>query len=45
LPAAEAKGDKGGRRPTGTAAKTDAVRTAYLEGRPKVADSFAPPVS
>lgn len=33
LRAAEAKGSKGGRRPAITAAKTDAVRTAYLEGR------------
>ncbi|MGA6160674.1 hypothetical protein ACPEIC_46030 [Stenotrophomonas sp. NPDC087984] len=33
LRAAEAKGSKGGRRPAVTAAKTEAVRTAYLEGR------------
>ncbi|MFJ1751829.1 hypothetical protein [Kitasatospora sp. NPDC088134] len=33
LRAAEAKGDKGGRRPAVTAAKTDDVRTAYVEGR------------
>ncbi|WP_327364886.1 hypothetical protein [Streptomyces sp. NBC_01296] len=33
LRAAEAKGNKGGRRPAVTAEKTDAVRTAYLEGR------------
>lgn len=33
LRAAEAKGNKGGRRPAVPAAKTDAVRTAYLEGR------------
>ncbi|MCX5095805.1 recombinase family protein [Streptomyces sp. NBC_00365] len=33
LRAAEAKGHKGGRRPAVTAAKTDAVRTAYREGR------------
>ena len=33
LRAAEAKGSKGGRRPAVAAAKTDAVRTAYLEGR------------
>jgi hypothetical protein len=33
LCAAEAKGSKGGRRPAVTAAKTDTVRTAYLEGR------------
>jgi len=31
--AAEAEGSKGGRRPAVTAAKTDTVRTAYLEGR------------
>ncbi|GGP01084.1 hypothetical protein [Wenjunlia tyrosinilytica] len=31
--AAEAKGSKGGRRPGVPAAKTDVVRTAYLEGR------------
>ncbi|WP_435217129.1 recombinase family protein [Streptomyces sp. bgisy034] len=33
LRAAEAKGNKGGRRPAVAAEKTDAVRTAYLEGR------------
>jgi DNA invertase Pin-like site-specific DNA recombinase len=33
LRAAEAKGNKGGRRPAVPAGKTDAVRTAYLEGR------------
>ncbi|WSQ41142.1 recombinase family protein [Streptomyces sp. NBC_01224] len=33
LRAAEAKGNKGGRRPAVPAAKTDSVRTAYLEGR------------
>ncbi|MFE1413411.1 hypothetical protein ACFW6F_21805 [Streptomyces sp. NPDC058746] len=33
LRAAEAKGNKGGRRPAITADKTDDVRTAYLEGR------------
>ncbi|MGW3471005.1 recombinase family protein [Saccharopolyspora sp. NPDC000995] len=33
LRAAEAKGNKGGRCPAVTAAKTDDVRTAYLEGR------------
>ncbi len=33
LRAAEAKGNKGGRRPAVPADKTDAVRTAYLEGR------------
>ncbi|MFJ5226464.1 hypothetical protein [Streptomyces sp. NPDC088400] len=33
LRAAEAKGSKGGRRPAVSADKTDAVRTAYLEGR------------
>ncbi|WP_326827503.1 MULTISPECIES: hypothetical protein [unclassified Streptomyces] len=33
LRAAEAKGKKGGRRPAVAADKTDAVRTAYLEGR------------
>ncbi|BCL25097.1 recombinase family protein [Streptomyces tuirus] len=33
LRAAEAKGGKGGRRPAVAAMKTDAVRTAYLEGR------------
>jgi hypothetical protein len=33
LRAAEAKGNKGGRRPAVAADKTDAVRTAYLEGR------------
>ncbi|MFF9757809.1 recombinase family protein [Streptomyces sp. NPDC014344] len=33
LRAAEAKGAKGGRRPAVAAAKTEAVRTAYLEGR------------
>ncbi|WP_329460585.1 recombinase family protein [Streptomyces sp. NBC_01497] len=33
LRAAEAKGRKGGRRPAVAAAKTDDVRTAYLEGR------------
>ncbi|MFG2563278.1 recombinase family protein [Streptomyces sp. NPDC048496] len=33
LRAAEAKGNKGGRRPAVTAAKTADVRTAYLEGR------------
>ncbi|MEU4097470.1 hypothetical protein [Streptomyces sp. NPDC026673] len=33
LRAAEAKGDKGGRRPAVAAAKTPDVRTAYLEGR------------
>jgi DNA invertase Pin-like site-specific DNA recombinase len=32
LRAAEAKGNKGGRRPAIPADKTDAVRTAYLEG-------------
>ncbi|MGW2769191.1 recombinase family protein [Streptomyces sp. NPDC001275] len=34
LRAAEAKGSKGGRRPAVPAGKTDAVRTAYLEGQP-----------
>jgi hypothetical protein len=33
LRAAEAKGNDGGRRPAIAADKTDAVRTAYLEGR------------
>ncbi|TGB13181.1 recombinase family protein [Streptomyces sp. MZ04] len=33
LRAAEAKGSKGGRRPAVPTQKTDAVRTAYLEGR------------
>ncbi|MFK0259296.1 recombinase family protein [Streptomyces sp. NPDC090445] len=33
LRAAEAKGNRGGRRPAVPADKTDAVRTAYLEGR------------
>jgi transposase-like protein len=33
LRAAEAKGNKGGRRPAVPAVKTAAVRTAYLEGR------------
>ncbi|MET7720584.1 recombinase family protein [Streptomyces mirabilis] len=33
LRAAEAKGNKGGRRPAVAADKTDDVRTAYLEGR------------
>ncbi|MFJ5596221.1 recombinase family protein [Streptomyces noursei] len=33
LRAAEAKGNKGGRRPAVPAAKTESVRTAYLEGR------------
>lgn len=33
LRAAEAKGNKGGRRPAVPAAKTDTVRTSYLEGR------------
>ncbi|MCX4734429.1 recombinase family protein [Streptomyces sp. NBC_01363] len=33
LRVAEAKGSKGGRRPAVAAAKTDIVRTAYLEGR------------
>jgi DNA invertase Pin-like site-specific DNA recombinase len=33
LRAAEAKGSKGGRRPAVAAAKTEAIRTAYLEGR------------
>ncbi|MFH8753904.1 recombinase family protein [Streptomyces rimosus] len=33
LRAAEAKGNKGGRRPAVPADKTDTVRTAYLEGR------------
>ncbi|MEU9358008.1 recombinase family protein [Streptomyces sp. NPDC048301] len=33
LRAAEAKGSKGGRRPAVAAGQTDAVRTAYLEGR------------
>ncbi|MFC8833314.1 recombinase family protein [Streptomyces griseoincarnatus] len=33
LRAAEARGSKGGRRPAVAAAKTDTVRTAYLEGR------------
>ncbi|MFD4022311.1 recombinase family protein [Streptomyces sp. NPDC058576] len=33
LRAAEAKGNKGGRRPAVAATKTDDVRTAYLEGR------------
>ncbi|WP_232249685.1 hypothetical protein [Streptomyces sp. HB-N217] len=33
LRAAEANGSKGGRRPAVPAAQTDAVRTAYLEGR------------
>ncbi|MGA5042000.1 hypothetical protein ACPCA8_33930 [Streptomyces capoamus] len=32
LRAAVAKGNKGGRRPAVLAGKTDAVRTAYLEG-------------
>ncbi|MCX5200615.1 recombinase family protein [Streptomyces sp. NBC_00237] len=32
LRAAEAKGNKGGRRPAVPAAKTDTVRTAYLQG-------------
>jgi len=34
LRAAEAKGSKGGRRPAVTVDKTEAVRAAYLEGRP-----------
>ncbi|MEI5100229.1 hypothetical protein RB200_18980 [Streptomyces sp. PmtG] len=34
LRAAEAKGNKGGRRPALAADKTDTVRAAYLEGRP-----------
>ncbi|MEU3771992.1 hypothetical protein AB0F11_02020 [Streptomyces sp. NPDC032472] len=34
LRAAEAKGNKGGRRPAVPADKTDAVRTAYLEAAP-----------
>ncbi|MFH8983372.1 recombinase family protein [Streptomyces varsoviensis] len=34
LRAAEARGSKGGRRPAVAAARTEAVRTAYLEGRP-----------
>ncbi|MGW8876741.1 recombinase family protein [Streptomyces mirabilis] len=33
LRAAEAKGNKGGRRPAVAADRTDTVRTAYLEGR------------
>ncbi|MDV9168573.1 recombinase family protein [Streptomyces sp. W16] len=33
LRAAEAKGNKGGRRPAVAAKETDSVRTAYLEGR------------
>lgn len=33
LRAAEAKGNKGGRRPAIPAGKTDTVRTAYMEGR------------
>ncbi|MFJ4767616.1 recombinase family protein [Streptomyces uncialis] len=33
LRAAEAKGNKGGRRPASPAGKTDTVRTTYLEGR------------
>ncbi|WP_406438022.1 enoyl-CoA hydratase-related protein [Streptomyces sp. NBC_00631] len=33
LRAVEAKGNKGGRRPASAADKTDAVHTAYLEGR------------
>ncbi|MFJ2702396.1 resolvase [Streptomyces sp. NPDC087428] len=33
LRAVEAKGNKGGRRPAVPAAKAEAVRTAYLEGR------------
>ncbi|WP_346010794.1 hypothetical protein [Streptomyces sp. SID5910] len=33
LRAAEVKGNKGGRRPAVPVGKTDAVRTAYLEGR------------
>lgn len=33
LRAAEAKGRKGGRRPAVPAAKTESVRTSYLEGR------------
>jgi DNA invertase Pin-like site-specific DNA recombinase len=33
LRAAEAKGNKGGRRPAVPAGRTDAVRTAYLKGR------------
>ncbi len=33
LRAAEARGSKGGRRPAVAADRTDAVRTAYLEGR------------
>lgn len=33
LRAAEARGSKGGRRPAVEAAKTETVRTAYLEGR------------
>lgn len=33
LRAVEAKGNKGGRRPAVPADRTDAVRTAYLEGR------------
>ncbi|MFH9298306.1 recombinase family protein [Streptomyces sp. NPDC017520] len=33
LRAAEAKGNKGGRRPAVAAAKTSSVRAAYLEGR------------
>lgn len=33
LRAADAKGNKGGRRPAVPAAKTESVRTAYLEGR------------
>ncbi|MFE5549351.1 recombinase family protein [Streptomyces sp. NPDC056534] len=33
LRAAEAKGNKGGRRPAVPAGKTESVRTAYLEGR------------
>ncbi|MFI2189814.1 hypothetical protein [Streptomyces sioyaensis] len=34
LRAAQTEGNKGGRRPAVPAGKTDAVRTAYLEGRP-----------
>ncbi|MGW1846323.1 hypothetical protein [Streptomyces sp. NPDC001966] len=37
--AAEAKGNKGGRRPAVPADRTESVRTAYLEGR-SIADSW-----
>ncbi|WP_432015616.1 hypothetical protein [Streptomyces cucumeris] len=45
LRAAEAKGSKGGRRPFVAAAQTDAVRTAYLEGRSIAALARDPGVS